>query len=284
MKKHLKVFTHILALIIIYILSFILPGAIQGLLDFPQQIDFLRIIIVSLLAIAIFISGSKIYVEKVMQLQISGLRIKFKKPETLWVITSISVPLAVVLFYYITDKAVLIQNGSDSYHTIRFFTHIIFVGGLCAGIVEEFFFRGILLGFLEKKYSIIHGIIISSLLFGAPHLLNVDKFSIALIIQVTLFISIYGVIMSFIVYITNNIWNAISIHISWNIITSLIINHGEKIESNFILQMREKSLFWNGGEYGLDISIVGLTGIIIIGLIAFLQKRIKHQNTSHQNY
>lgn len=128
------------------------------------------------------------------------------------------------------------------------------------------------MGYIERKYGIVRAVIISSLLFGAPHLLSVDTFSVLLIIQVTVFITLYGVIMSMIVYYTDNIWNSISVHISWNVITSLIINQGEIIESNFVLQMKEKSLFWNGGDYGIDISIIGLIGVSIFGFIIFFQK------------
>ncbi|MCB2195379.1 MAG: CPBP family intramembrane metalloprotease [Bacteroidetes bacterium] len=273
MKDKLIVPGHILAVIGIYILSFLLPGIIASLFDFPKQIVFLRVILQALLAIIIFVFGSKLYVEKVMKLKLSDLRVKLKKPETFWVIVAVMVPALVVLFYYLTGKAELVKGSSNSYDTLRFFTHIIFVGGLCAGIVEEVFFRGILLGYLEKKYGLASAVIISSLLFGAPHLLNVDVFSIALIIQVSIFIALYGVILSMIVYYTDNIWNTISIHIAWNTITGLVINQGVKVESNFVLQMKEKSLFWNGGDYGLDISIVGLVGISIFGFLIFFRKR-----------
>lgn len=272
MKDKLIVLGHIVVIIIIYILSFLLPGTVTSFFDFPKQIDFVRIIIQSLLAIAVFVFGAKMYVEKIMKLKLSSLRVKIKKPDTFWIFIALIVPTLVVLFYYITDKATIIQDNSDSYNTIRFFTHIIFVGGLCAGIVEEIFFRGILLGYIERKYGIVRAVIISSLLFGAPHLLSVDTFSVSLIIQVTVFITLYGVIMSMIVYYTDNIWNSISVHISWNVITSLIINQGEIIESNFVLQMKEKSLFWNGGDYGIDISIIGLIGVSIFGFIIFFQK------------
>ena len=273
MKDKLLLLGHIVVIIIIYILSFLLPGTITSLFDFPERIDFFRIIVQSLLAIAIFVIGSKFYVERVMKLKLSNLRIKTKKPDIFWIIVAVLIPSLVVLFYYITDRAVIMQGNSDLYHTIRFFTHIVFVGGLCAGIVEEIFFRGILLGYLEKKYGLVAAVIISSLLFGAPHLLNVDIFSISLIVQVTVFITLYGVIMSMIVYYTDNIWNSISVHISWNVITGLIINQGAEIESNFVLQMKDKSLFWNGGDYGLDISIVGLIGISIFGFLVFIRKR-----------
>ncbi len=283
MKDKLIVLGHIVVIVIIYILSFLLPGTITSLFDFPERIDFFRIIVQSLLAIAIFVFGSKFYVERIMKLKLSNLRVKAKKPDTFWIVVSLLVPSLVVLFYCLTDKAVIIQGSSDLYHTVRFFTHIVFIGGLCAGIVEEIFFRGILLGYLEKKYGLVSAVIISSLLFGVPHLLNIDVFSISLIIRVTVFITLYGIIMSMIVYYTDNIWNSISIHIFWNVITSLIINQGEEIESNFVLQMKEKSLFWNGSDYGLEISIVGLIGFSIFGfLVLILKKRNSKKKDASQ--
>lgn len=273
MKDKLIVLGNIVAIIVIYILSFILPGIITSIIDFPERIYFFRIIVQALLAITIFVFGSKLYVEKIMKLKLSDLRVKFKKPDTFWIVAAVLVPASVVLFYFLTDRVDIVTDSASSYDTIRFFTHIIFVGGLCAGIVEEIFFRGILLGYLEKKYGLVFAVIISSLLFGAPHLLNVDVFSIALIIQVSIFIALYGVILSVIVYYTDNIWNTISIHISWNTITGLIINQGDAVESNFVLQLKEKSLFWYGGDYGLDISIVGLIGISIFGFLVIIYKR-----------
>ena len=121
MKDKLIVLGHIVVIIIIYILSFLLPGTVTNFFDFPKQIDFVRIIIQSLLAIAVFVFGAKMYVEKIMKLKLSSLRVKIKKPDTFWIFIALIVPTLVVLFYYITDKATIIQDNSDSYNTIRFF-------------------------------------------------------------------------------------------------------------------------------------------------------------------
>jgi membrane protease YdiL (CAAX protease family) len=274
MKDKLITLTHIIVLIIIYILSFIVPGAISKFIEFQEPLKFIRIILQSFMAILIFFFSSKLYVEKVMKLKLPDLRVKFKKPEIHWLVAAIVVPVLVLLFYFYSNKAILIQGKSDINSTIRVFVHSIFIAGLCAGIVEEIFFRGILLGYLEKKYGIKYAILIPSLLFGAPHLLSVDIFSVSLIIQVTVFITFYGIIMSLIVYYTNNIWNTISIHIMWNAITtSLIIKQGEIVKSNFVLQLKGESLFWYGGDYDIDVSIVGLVGLSIFGFMFFLFKR-----------
>ena len=274
MKDKLIVTGHIAALIIIYLLSFVLPGIItDAIFNFPEQIDYLRIIVGVIFAISIFLYGSKLYVEKIMKLKLSDLRVKFKWPDPFWVIVSVLVPFSIVMFYYSTGKAEAIIDQSDLYSTRRFFIHLIFVSGLTAGIVEEVFFRGILMGFLEKKYGLVYAIIIPSLLFGAPHLINIDTFSIQIIIQVTVFITFYGMVVSLLIYYTNNIWNNISLHISWNIITGIIIKQGEFIDSNFVLQLKSKSLFWDGGDYGVDVSFVGLTGIIIVGILVLIRKK-----------
>ena len=273
MKNNLIALGHIIVIIIVYILSFLLPGAVINLFDFSERIDFFRTIIGSLLAIIFFIFCSKFYVERIMKLRLFSLRVKIKKPDIFWIFASLLVRSLVVLFYFVSDKAIIVQNNFDLHHTIHFLIRIVFISGLCAGIVEEILFRGILLGYLEKKYGLVSALIISSLLFGVPHLLNIDVFSISLIIQVTVFITLYGIIMSMIVYYTDNIWNSISIHIFWNVITSLIINQGEEIESNFVLQMKEKSLFWNGSDYGLEVSIVGLMGFSIFGFLVLILKK-----------
>lgn len=128
-------------------------------------------------------------------------------------------------------------------------------------------------GLFRKKYELLWAILIPSLLFGPPHLLNVENPSVALIIQFTLFALIFGVVVSLLVYYTNNIWNSISVHVAWNMITSFIINQDATINSNFIFQLKTKSLVLTGGDYGIGISIVGLAVYSIMGIILILYIR-----------
>lgn len=273
MKHKLVLICHIIVVIIIYLLSFIIPGILNSLIDFTSQIDFISIIIQTLLALFIFLGGLMTYVNKVMKLKLSELRIQFKKPDTFWIIISTIIALSVVLLYIASNNVILHKWESDSYHTIRFITHLIFVGGILAGISEEILFRGFLMGYLEKKIGIIYAIIISSILFGLPHLLDLEEFTIQIIIHIIFIISLYGAVLSLLVYYTNNIWNSISFHILWNIITGIIINKGENINSNFVLQLTSKNLLWNGGDFGIEISIVGLTATTILGFLVIMHKR-----------
>lgn len=274
MRDKFLVIVHIIALIGIYVVSYILSGQITQLAsDIPKEIDFLRIILGGVLVILIFYFGARLYAEKVMKRSLRDFRIKMKKPDLFWVIVSIIIPFLVVLFYVVTDYVNLKIGQSDTYHTIRYFTRVLFIGGFTAAIMEEFFFRGVLMGYLEKKYGLLWAILIPSLLFGPPHLLNVENPSITLIIQFTLFALIFGIVVSLLVYYTNNIWNSISVHAAWNIITSFIIKQDATINSNFILQLKAKSLLLTGGEYGIGISVIGLAGYSIIGIILILYMR-----------
>ena len=274
MKNKLLVIAHLIALIGIYVIAYVLSGQITQLAsDIPKEIDFLRIILGGVIVILIFYFGAKLYAEKVMKRNLTDFRIKMKKPDLFWVIVAIIMPSLVVLFYIVTGFADLKIGQSDTYHTIRYFTRVLFIGGLTAAIMEEFFFRGFLMGYLEKKYGLLWAILIPSLLFGPPHLLNVENPSVTLIIQFTLFALIFGVVVSLLVYYTNNIWNSISVHVAWNMITSFIINQDATINSNFIFQLKTKSLILTGGDYGIGISIVGLAGYSIMGIILILYIR-----------
>jgi membrane protease YdiL (CAAX protease family) len=201
MKKHLLGIAHIIALIGVYVTAYILSGQFTNLASgIPKEIDFLRIILGGIIVILIFYFGAKLYAEKVMRQNLSDFRIKMKKPDLFWVIVAIIMPSLVVLFYIVTGIAELKTGQSDTYHTIRYFTRVLFIGGITAAIMEEFFFRGFLLGYLEKKYGLLWAILIPSLLFGPPHLLNVENPSIALIVQFTLFALIFGIVVSLLVY------------------------------------------------------------------------------------
>lgn len=282
MRDKFLVVVHIIVLIGIYVVSYILSGQITQLAsDIPKEIDFLRIILGGVLVILIFYLGARLYAGKVMKRSLRDFRIKMKKPNLFWVIVAIIIPFLVVLFYVVTDYVNFKNGQSDTYHTIRYFTRVLFIGGFTAAIMEEFFFRGVLMGYLEKKYGLLWAILIPSLLFGPPHLLNVENPSITLIIQFTLFALIFGIVVSLLVYYTNNIWNSISVHAAWNIITSFIIKQDATINSNFILQLKTKSLLLTGGEYGIGISVIGLAGYSMIGIILILYMRGIIRNKYH---
>nr|WP_240519116.1 CPBP family intramembrane glutamic endopeptidase [Bacillus cereus] len=81
---------------------------------------------------------------------------------------------------------------------------------LIGPVLEEILYRGIILRFLEIKYSFFTGLIISSLLFGLAH-----NYDFSFIIFATLMGIIYGLLYKK----TNSIIPVIIGHMTYNLYT-----------------------------------------------------------------
>ncbi|EPZ54888.1 CAAX protease self-immunity family protein [[Clostridium] sordellii ATCC 9714] len=88
---------------------------------------------------------------------------------------------------------------------------IILIGWIIQGGTEEILTRGWLMNVLSARYNIHIGLFISSVFFGALHLLNpnVDYIAILNIILVGYLFGLY-------VLKTNDLWGACGIHSAWN--------------------------------------------------------------------
>lgn len=114
-------------------------------------------------------------------------------------------------------------------------------------IAEELMFRGVLLNRLRKKVNIVSAVVISSVLFGMTHL------SLALLGSI-----IFGVCMCAVYLRTKNIVVPIVMHITHNLILSIV---------------QSKGILWGTQSVGdittMDISpAMSFGGIIIFGIIS----------------
>jgi membrane protease YdiL (CAAX protease family) len=94
-------------------------------------------------------------------------------------------------------------------------------------IIEEFFFRGLILKNFLQKYSVVKSILLSSLLFSILHL-NIDN--------LILFIA-SGAIFGIIYYITNSLIIVSLSHITWNLLTFLLYTYIELDVTSSILHL-----------------------------------------------
>lgn len=99
-------------------------------------------------------------------------------------------------------------------------------GFLLGPVLEEIFFRGILLQQFLKRYSPLKAILFSALLFASSHLRLLDQGSII----------IYGIILGYIFYKTNSIVSCILVHSIFNLIMSST--------KRYIIQMDFSSLLY----------------------------------------
>lgn len=102
---------------------------------------------------------------------------------------------------------------------------LIFVVGILGPTLEEFYFRGALLGALQnsswnKPWL---SIVLSGLFFGVMHLQGFESLTDILIF---VWITIMGGAFAALVLWTKSLWTAVAAHIAYNMATSLIIISG----------------------------------------------------------
>lgn len=151
--------------------------------------------------------------------------------------------------------------------------------GVCiiAPIVEEIVFRVVILNQIAKRYNLKSGIIISSLLFGAVHLMNggLDLFSaIQLIVSGTLM----GMLLSLIYLKENSVWACFTVHALYNGIGS-IIPTDIKIVPDWPIQfiLESDNALITGGQYGIDCSLMNIIAYIIMIVIILVLIRKKER-------
>ncbi|GAU78510.1 CPBP family intramembrane glutamic endopeptidase [Fusibacter sp. 3D3] len=119
---------------------------------------------------------------------------------------------AVMILMFVTGQAKVSQNPSITVGVLAIPSILIVLPGwLIQGASEEILTRGWLMNVLIVRYNLPFGLIFSSTLFGALHLLNehVSYIAIINIILVGLFFGLYALK-------TENLWGACGAHSAWN--------------------------------------------------------------------
>ncbi|WP_116652815.1 CPBP family intramembrane glutamic endopeptidase [Pelagibacterium sediminicola] len=124
------------------------------------------------------------------------------------------------IFWLLLITTLLLVTGLPPAHMIGF----IVLNTLMVGVSEEVMFRGVLFRALLSNYRIWTAIIVSSLLFGAVHILNVfatGNLSGAVLQSIPAAMS--GVLFVAIVIRTGSIWPAIGYHAVWDCALFLLV-------------------------------------------------------------
>lgn len=106
---------------------------------------------------------------------------------------------------------------------------------LMVGIVEEVYYRGVAKHFLDKNFSIMPAIIISSLIFGLGHtssfMMSNDVLETLLVVLNAL---IFGFMATCLLYLTNTIYPLMLIHFLFDFESKFILLSGNEL---FIAEM-----------------------------------------------
>lgn len=126
---------------------------------------------------------------------------------------------------------------------------------ISSGFLEELLFRGALFRIVEEWLGSWISVVISSVVFGAVHLMNP-----AATLTGAIFISIEaGLLLAAAYMLTQRLWLGIGFHISWNYTQSAVfggIVSGGVAEPGLFKTVTEGPELLTGGNFGLEASLV----------------------------
>jgi len=144
--------------------------------------------------------------------------------------------------------------------------------GIGAGVIEEIFFRGILLRLLDAWLGSWAALALSSLLFGLLHLMNPGAnlvTALGLVIEA-------GVLLGAAYLLTRRLWLAIGLHIAWNTVQAGVFSSavsGTGRQSGLLIAETSGPTWLTGGDMGVEGSFISVllglgTGLVMLVLAA----------------
>ncbi|MFA8450186.1 MAG: lysostaphin resistance A-like protein [Bacteroidales bacterium] len=144
--------------------------------------------------------------------------------------------------------------------------------------VEEFSFRMFIFHFMNKRFNFITSILITNILFSIYHLLTPG---ISILPLFNLFL--IGILFSLAYVKTKSIFIPIAMHFFWNFIQGPILGFdvsGLVFDNIFKFENKGMSII-NGGNYGLEGSIITTVLLLITSII--LWKKRKSETITSKN-
>jgi membrane protease YdiL (CAAX protease family) len=156
-------------------------------------------------------------------------------------------------------------------------TVLVLFGWIIQGAAEEILARGFLMPILSIRWGPAVGIIFSSLLFSALHLLN-PNLSIISILNLFLF----GIFAAFYALWEGGLWGVFAIHATWNWAQGNIFGlsvSGINLQSSILLNLVETGPDWvTGGNFGPEGGVI-VTLILVSGIGALVT--LSRQNAEY---
>lgn len=252
----------IIWLLVIILVTDTISGLVPG--SIPQILQY------SLIGLIISIFGLTIYSRLVMRRPLSWFALDDPNYSTArWTLIGIVFAIVVAMATVFSRGGKIVSTVTDP-ETILISIVGSILAGLFAAILEEFIFRGMLYQLLENRWNAAVAILAPAIIFGVLHTGRADS-------QVELWLVVIrtivgGALFGIIVYRTQNIWNAIAVHASWNFILGAqivdVAVSGESPGSAIInIVLTETGLF--GTDVGLTNTVATIT-ILLVACILLL--------------
>lgn len=272
-KKALKGSLGALGVMVISQIIAKLLGGLLVVLMFPRGLCNIIIGVTYIFATYIIL---KVYVTKRLKLNMEEVGISKFHINIKWTMVAIFLPLSVLVVFLMFPGTYINSNMSGDKIFSTLGAGIMFIG-MGSGFVEEMVFRGVIMNLFKNRWNIRVGILISSILFGAIHIIGM-KFSILNYLLVLIAVTLVGIMLSLIVLESNSIWNGVIIHALWNIILiggALKISDQPDKDSIVTYVLNTKNRAFTGGEFGIESSVIAIVGFLIVILFTLLEIRRK---------
>lgn len=185
----------------------------------------------------------------------------------------------IVIIMKLMGVAEFTYIGITSFSILGFFL-ISIISWIIQGASEEIMVRGQMFQSMAIKWNTKIAIIVTSLLFSAMHLLNPNLNLIAVIN-----IALVGFLFMFYALYEESLWGVCAYHSIWNFMQGNVVGSAVSgIEKEFsVFEMTTKgSELINGGEFGLEGSIITSIVLIISIIIVLILLKRKAKNYSYK--
>ena len=178
--------------------------------------------------------------------------------------------------------AAIVFTGSIKYHGIYnnadiLMILLLFGGFIIQGATEEILCRGIVLHTLKEKTSVAVAVDVSTVLFIMPHCSSLFEQGVVYGILGVCNLALISTIFSLLTIRFKSIWAACGLHSFWNAILYSVLGlnlsgNDETVTAIFNMQSVGKNI-WNGGEYGIEASIITTVVLAIAAAIVWYVSR-----------
>ena len=178
--------------------------------------------------------------------------------------------------------AAIVFTGSIKYHGIYnnadiLMILLLFGGFIIQGATEEILCRGIVLHAISKKTSVWIAIAVSTILFVLPHWSSLFEGKTVYGVIGVANLVLISIIFSLLTIRFKSIWAACGLHSFWNAILYSVLGlnlsgNDETVTAIFNMQSVGKNI-WNGGEYGIEASIITTVVLAIATAIIWYASR-----------
>ena len=205
----------------------------------------------------------------------------FTKSLFKWLLAGFLISIIFLLLIVILNPTNIIYKGGqlESKWLIFYLVSTIAMA-INGGFLEETLFRGYIMGLLKKKWNVKVAVLIPSILFGVMHVTMLNSFHWVDFMLLFIGGSLVGIMFSLIVIYSKNVFAAAIVHMVWNLFFAgriLKISSApiDEIKSVFAIQLESTHPLLNGGNFGIETSLIAILVYAMVSVFLFFKIKSK---------